>query len=296
MFGAKIAAGARSLVLVKLRAYWQLIKSLQTGLLLLTGVAGYMSGHPVSPGGVTLWMLLGSLFLVVGGSTVLNMVIDRDIDARMARTAHRPLPAGTVAVPEGLALGLGMSLLGVLWGLWLRPLYGVVISAGLFFDVVIYTLWLKRRTTWSIVWGGVAGGMPVLAGRVLVTGRVDVTGLLLALAVLLWIPTHMLTFGIKYAGDYAAADVPVFANRYSVRVTRWLIGLSTFGAVIVMLWAVYRIGVNLALLWVARGLGGLLLGFTVAAVLHTTPRLNYILYKLASLYMLASMLVLIAGA
>ena len=295
MFESQIVLATRPLVRVKLYAYWQLLKSLQTGLLLITGVAGYMSGRPVSPtwGGVL--ALLCSLFFAIGGSTVLNMVIDRDIDGRMQRTARRPLPAGMIKAQEGLVLGLGMSLLGVFWALHLAPLYSAVVFAGLFFDVVVYTLWLKRRTVWSIVWGGIAGGMPILAGRVLATGRVDVTGLLLALAVLLWIPTHMLTFGIKYAKDYASAGVPVFANRYSVRATRWVIGVSTLGAVVVMLWCVYRIGVAPVLLWTARGLGGVLIAFTLVAVHYTTPRLNYMLYKLPSLYMLASMILLIVG-
>ena len=149
---------------------------------------------------------------------------------------------------------------------------------------------------WSILWGGLAGGMPVLAGRALATGRVDVTGMLLALAVLFWIPTHILTFSIKYAGDYAHAGVPVFPNRYGARVTRWFVAISTGVAAMVMLWAVYRIGVAPALLWVARGLGGLLLSFTLASAVHSVPKLNSILYKLASLYMLGSMLLLIAGA
>lgn len=296
MPGPATAAGTRVSPHVKLRAYWQVLKSLQTGLLLVTGVAGYMSARPPSPVWNAVLALLGSLFLTVGGSTVLNMVVDRDIDAKMARTAHRPLPAGTMSPWEALLLGLGMSLAGTFWAARLSPLYGIVVFSGLFIDVVVYTMWLKRQTAWSIVWGGIAGGMPVLAGRVLATGRVDVTGLLLALAVLLWIPTHMLTFGIKYAQDYARAGVPVFANRYSVRVTRWIIGVSTLAATVVMLWCVYRIGVNPTLLWTARGLGGLLMAFTLVAVHYATPRLNFLLYKFASLYMLASMVLLIVGA
>ncbi|MGC9400275.1 MAG: protoheme IX farnesyltransferase [Anaerolineae bacterium] len=280
---------------IKLRAYWTLIKDLQTGLLVITGLAGYMSGRPDATWRGILG-LLGSLFLAVGGSTVLNMVIDRDIDAQMGRTCGRPLPVGTVTAGEGLVLGLSMVLLGTLWAGAKAPLYGAVIFVGLSFDVVVYTLWLKRRSPWAILWGGIAGGMPILAGRALALGYIDATGLLLALAVLLWIPTHIMTFSIKYADDYRAADVPVFPNHYGVRATRWVIALSTVGATVVMLWAVYRIGLSPGLLWTARGLGGLLGGFTLVSLLHPTPRLNYILYKLASLYMLGSMIVLIAGA
>ncbi|MBN2392574.1 MAG: UbiA family prenyltransferase [Anaerolineae bacterium] len=296
MYDFETATTTRALALPKLRAYWTLLKSAQTGLLLVTGLAGYISGHPHTATWLDILALLGSLFLAVGGSTVLNMVIDRDIDAQMQRTARRPLPSGMVGAEEGTLIGLGMAFLGVLWAMHIAFLFGVLIFAGLFFDVVIYTWWLKRRTPWSILWGGLAGGMPVLAGRALATGRVDVTGVLLALAVLLWIPTHILTFSIKYAGDYAHAGVPVFPNRYGTRVTRWIIAVSTCAAVVVMLWAVYRIGVAPALLWIARGLGGILVGFTLVSTIHNAPKLNYILFKLASLYMLGSMLLLIAGA
>jgi protoheme IX farnesyltransferase len=280
----------------RLTAYWPLIKDLQTGLLLVTGLAGYMSGRPVAPTWTTLLGLLGSLFLTVGGSTVLNMVIDRDIDAKMARTCQRPIPSCTISVAEGLALGLGMVLVGALWAVMLSPIYATVVLAGVGFDVLVYTCWLKRRTPWSIVWGGIAGGMPVLAGRVLATGAVDGVGLWLALAVLLWIPTHIMTFSIKYARDYAAAGVPVFPNHVGVRITRAIIGISTGGAVTAMLWAMYVLDLNVTLMWIARGLGGALAGFTLLATLHPTEKRNFWLYKLASLYMLGSMVVLIAGA
>ena len=152
------------------------------------------------------------------------MVYDRDIDAIMKRTCQRPLPAGLVTVKEALLLGFVLSTLGVGWAWALSPLYGLVVFAGFFCDVLIYTVWLKRRTPWSIVWGGIAGGMPVLAGRALGMGQLDLIGLLLSLAVLLWIPTHIMTFSIKHADDYRRARVPVFPNVYGERFTRLLLG------------------------------------------------------------------------
>jgi protoheme IX farnesyltransferase len=137
---------------------------------------------------------------------------DRDIDARMPRTQKRPTSRGEVSGGEALRLGLALSVLGVGWAVWMGALYGVVVFAGLFFDVVVYSMWLKRRTCWSIVWGGISGAMPILAGRVLAVGQVDMVGLLLAGAVLFWIPTHTLTFSMKFARDYAAAGVPTFPS------------------------------------------------------------------------------------
>ena len=278
----------------KLRATWTLIKSLQTGLLLVTGLAGYASARPNT--GWHIWLAMAaSLFLAISGSTVLNMIVDQDIDAVMKRTAKRPLPAGLVETSEAFAIGLAMATLGINLAFVLHPLFGSIIFMGLFFDVAVYSMWLKRRTPWSIVWGGISGGMPVLAGRVLGVGQIDGIGLLLALGVLLWIPTHMLTFGIKYADDYTRSGVPVFPNVYGERVTRFIIAVSTAGAVIVMLSAMWQLALATGAMYAAIGLGAMLLIFTVASVLHRSPRLNFVLYKLASLYMLGSMLLVMAG-
>lgn len=293
---SSLESATKVLITIKLRAYLCLVKYLQTGLLVITGLAGYMSARPNNPTWQKIVGLLGSMFMTVGGSTVVNMVIDRDIDGIMQRTAKRPMPTGVVKSGEGFILGITMIAVGTLWALQLSFPYAVVILAGIFFDVIIYTHWLKRRTPWAIVWGGIAGGMPILAGRTLAVGTPDGIGFLLALAVLFWIPTHILTFSIKYAHDYANANVPVFPNFYGVKITRWIIGASTSGATLVMLGTVYLVGVNSTLLWIARGLGGMLFGFTVASLLHPTPKLNFILYKLASVYMLGSMVLLIAGA
>ncbi len=165
-----------------IRRYAPLFKSLQTGLLVLTGLAGYMSCRCPYTNMTAVLSVAGSLFLAISGSTILNMWYDRDIDARMLRTAQRPIPSGQVSPGGALRLGLLLSAVGVAWAVAMDPLYGVVVFAGIFFDVVIYTIWLKRRTPWSIVWGGLAGGMPVLAGRALGTGQIEWIGVALALA------------------------------------------------------------------------------------------------------------------
>ena len=154
--------------------------------------------------------MIGSLFLAISGSTVLNMAYDRDIDSVMKRTCWRPLPSGQVSVREAVLLGSILSALGVGWALALAPLYGAVVFAGLFFDAVVYTAWLKRRTPYAILIGGLAGGMPVLAGRVLAIGYIDAVGVMLALGVLLWIPTHIMTFSMRHFDDYRAAGIPTF--------------------------------------------------------------------------------------
>jgi heme o synthase len=276
----------------KVRQYWRLIKSLQTGLLLLTGLAGYMSARCPFTSWQMLLALAGSLFLAISGSTVLNMWYDRDIDARMQRTQQRPIPSGQVSPQEALRLGLILAVAGTGWAVAIDPLYGLVVFAGLFFDVVVYTIWLKRRTPWAIVWGGISGGMPVLAGRALGTGQIEWIGLALSLAVLFWIPTHILTFNIRYRDDYDRAGVPTFPSLYGEPATRALIALSSVIAAVMMGVAAYGIGLTIGYLRLMVVLSGGLFLLAGSSLLRPSERVNFGLFKYASLYMLGAMLLL----
>ncbi|NLF66765.1 MAG: protoheme IX farnesyltransferase [Chloroflexi bacterium] len=272
------------------RRYWPLIKSLQTGLLLLTGLAAYMSTRCPVSNWQTLVALTGTLFLAISGSTVLNMWYDRDIDARMQRTAGRPIPSGAVRPAEALRLGLLLAVAGVGGAVALDPLYGVVVFAGLFFDVVVYTVWLKRRTPWAILWGGVSGGMPALAGRALGTGTIEWVGVALALAVLFWIPTHIMTFSMRYFEDYRRAGVPTFPARYGFRATRMTIAISSLLAALMMGVAAYGVGLTVGCLRLMVVLSGGLLLLAVHSLMRPSESLNFGLFKYASLYMLSAML------
>jgi heme o synthase len=280
----------------KLRLYWPLIKSLQTGLLLATGLAGYMSARcPVMHWYDFLGMGV-SLSLAIAGSTILNMWYDRDIDAAMNRTRSRPLAERRIPPAEALRLGLLLSALGVGMAMALSLLYGLIVFSGLFFDVVVYTVLLKRRTCWSIVWGGISGGIPILAGRAFGLGHIDGIGILLSLAVLFWIPTHILTFAMRYFDDYQAAKIPTFPSTYGVQTTRTVIAISSIlaalsigvaGVLIGMQWGFIRLLVVLS--------GGLLL-LAIASIFRPTERINFGLFKYASIYMLSAMILLSIGA
>lgn len=280
----------------RFRAYWPLVKSLQTGLLLLTGFAGYVSARcPV----MTFWttaQLLGSMFLAIAGSTILNMVFDRDIDARMDRTCNRPIPNGRVGVSAAARLGLSMGAIGILWSFSIDALYGAVILAGLLIDVVIYTIWLKRRSAWSIVWGGIAGGMPILAGRVLAIGSIDWVGITLSLAVLLWIPTHIMTFNIRYKKDYEKAGIPTFPKVYGDQFSNTAVVLSSVAAAISMSVSAYGLGVTWGYLRVLIVLSAGLLFLAVSCLMRPSVRANFSLFKYASVYMLSSMVLVVAEA
>ncbi len=275
--------------------YWKLIKSLQTGLLLLTGLTGYMSSRCPFTNWQTILAVAGTLFLTISGSTVLNMWYDRDIDARMDRTHWRPLPSGEIEPGEALKLGLFLSGLGLIWAFSLAPLYGLVIFSGLFFDVVIYTIWLKRRTCWSIIWGGISGGMPILAGRILGIGTFDWIGIALSLAILLWIPTHMMTFSMRYYNDYKIAGVPTFPSRYCFQTTRITIAVSSILAALFMGVAAYGIGIDFGFLRIFAVLSFGLFSLAVISLVKKSEKANFGLFKYASLYMLSAMFLMIFG-
>lgn len=276
----------------KLRLYWSLIKSLQTGLLLMTGVTGYLSAHAGFDTREFI-QLAASMFLAISGSTILNMWWDRDIDAMMKRTHMRPTPTGETTAGEALKLGVLVSSIGVGWALSLDLRYGSVIFAGWFFDVIVYTVWLKRRTCWAIVWGGIAGAMPVLAGRVLATGSLDAIGILLAASILFWIPTHTLTFSLKFSEDYQAAGVPTFPSTYGTRFTRLTIGISSIAAGLAMSTASIWIGSAEGIQALVIFLSAVLLFVAATAMFRPSDRWNLRLYKYASVYMLCTMLLLI---
>lgn len=275
----------------KIRLYIPLIKTLQTGLLLATGVAGYLSSQ-TSVQISTLIAMSISLFLAIGGSTVMNMWYDHDIDSKMKRTHKRPAASGELSGREVFIVGMFISILGMAWAFALTPFYGLIVFAGWFFDVVVYTLWLKRITCWSIVWGGISGAMPILAGRVLATGHIDLIGILLAASILFWIPTHTLTFSIKYREDYSAAGVPTFPSTYGDAVAHAVIAISTILAAVSIGWAGVLIGLSAGYLRLLAVLtvGLLLLAFATFRV-HS-EHANFGLFRYASVYMLSAMIIL----
>jgi heme o synthase len=280
----------RSVVLMaKLNTYWRLTKSPQTALLLLTGIAGYMSARCPVVAWQTLMALVGSLYLAIAGSTVLNMVYDRDIDRRMQRTCRRPLPAGLVSVREAVILGFVMVTVGLAVAFALSPLFGLVVAVGAFIDVVVYTIWLKRRTPWAIVWGGIAGGMPILAGRTLGLGAYDWVGMMLCVSVLMWIPIHIMTFNIRHQEDYRQAGIPTFPSHYGIRTTGIAIALSSVLAAAAMTTALIGMGMAWGYLRVLIVLGLGLVLLAAASVARPSDRSNFGLFKYASVFMLSAM-------
>ncbi|KUF08777.1 heme o synthase [Pseudoponticoccus marisrubri] len=163
------------------------------------------------------------LFIAVGGgaSGALNMWYDADIDAKMRRTARRPIPAGKVTGEEALAIGLTLSAFSVIFlGLATNWLAAALLAFTIFFYVIIYTMWLKRLTPQNIVIGGAAGAFPPMIGWAAATGDISTASVLMFCLTFLWTPPHFWALALFVRMDYDNATVPMLTVTHGRRATR----------------------------------------------------------------------------
>jgi protoheme IX farnesyltransferase len=188
--------------------YIELTKPKVQSLLLLTTITTmYVAGDP-SPLLVALTCLGG--YLSAGGAGAINHYFDRDIDARMARTANRPVPSGRISPNAALRFGCTLATLSLLeLSLAVNPLAAALSFSGFLGYVFIYTIWLKRRTPQNIVIGGAAGAIPPLVGWAAVTGSVSATAVLLFFIVFFWTPPHFWALSLLMKGEYEKVGVPM---------------------------------------------------------------------------------------
>jgi heme o synthase len=189
--------------------YIELMKPRVMSLVVFTALVGLVLApvpmHPVIAFTALLCIAVGA-----GAAGALNMWYDADIDARMARTAARPIPAGRLARGEALAFGLTLAGFSVVvLGLLVNVFAALLLAVTIGFYVGIYTVWLKRLTPQNIVIGGAAGALPPVIGWAAATGSVAIEPLLLFLIVFLWTPPHFWALSLYRADDYARAGVPM---------------------------------------------------------------------------------------
>ncbi|MEU8529121.1 MULTISPECIES: heme o synthase [Streptomyces] len=194
----------------RVKAFVALTKPRIIELLLITTVPVMFLAEQGVP---NMWLVLATCtggYLSAGGANALNMYIDRDIDALMDRTSQRPLVTGVLTPREGLIFGLTLAVVSTLWfGLLVNWLSAALSLGALLFYVVIYTMILKRRTAQNIVWGGIAGCLPVLIGWSAVTNSMSWAAVILFLVIFFWTPPHYWPLSMKVKDDYARAGVPM---------------------------------------------------------------------------------------
>ena len=186
-----------------------LLKPRVMSLVIFTGLAGIVAApghlHPL-----TAFTALLCIAVAAGASGCLNMAYDSDIDGLMTRTATRPIPMGYVAREDALAFGWTLSVAAVAtMGLFVNFLAAGLLAFTVFFYVVVYTLWLKRRTPQNIVIGGLSGALPPAIGWASVTGDLSLAPLLLVAIIFMWTPPHFWALSLWRSQDYARAGVPM---------------------------------------------------------------------------------------
>ena len=289
--------------------FGELIKARQTILLLYTGVLAYLItafSLVIEINWFNLLHLSISLYFAVSGATVLNMFIDKDIDAIMERTKDRPLPSGKVTASTVLAIGTILTVAGIVLAfVTLNLITAVLIFFGFFFDVVVYSILLKRRTKWSIIFGGIAGGLPAWAGRTAILGSLsgvgffglDWIGLLFLIFILAWIPVHILTIALipKNFKGYKDAKIPMWPVVSSEKQTMRVIAIGAFLSSVALYEAARLLGAN----WVIRIIWGVLclivLGLVIKNLIKPSNKLTFLIFKIASLMMIMGFLLVLLG-
>jgi protoheme IX farnesyltransferase len=214
-------SGGRAERLARAGDYLALTRPAVLALVLFTAPPAMVLGHGGWPGaGALLGVILGAA-LVGAGCSALNAWYERDLDARMARTHQRPLPAGRLEARQALAFGLALSAAGLLvlerTGGWLPAALG---AATLAHYMLVYTIWLKPRTPSSVVVGGVAGAAAPLIADAAVDGRLGPWGLALFAIVLVWQPPHVWSIHLYRRSEYAAAGFPILPETAGPAATR----------------------------------------------------------------------------
>jgi len=206
--------------------YVDLTKPKVQSLLLLTTVATMLVAGSPSVSLVLLTCLGG--YLSAGGAGAVNHWFDRDIDAQMARTANRPVPAGRISPNAALAFGILLAALSFIQlSLTVNTLSASLALCGFLGYVLVYTVWLKRSTPQNIVIGGAAGAVPPLVGWTAVTGHLDPTSLYLFAIVFYWTPPHFWALSLLMKDEYARVGVPMMPVVHGERETRRQIVLYT---------------------------------------------------------------------
>lgn len=179
-------------------------------LLLVTTVpAIFLAANGVPDLAVTVWSLFGGT-LAAGGANAFNMVIEADTDRLMKRTANRPISNGQISKQNGLIFSFLVSIISLaIFYIFTTPLATLLTALAIVFYVLGYTILLKSNTSQNIVWGGIAGCMPVLIGQAAVSNSLSLTSLLFFLVVFFWTPPHFWALAVRYKSDYQAAGIPM---------------------------------------------------------------------------------------
>jgi protoheme IX farnesyltransferase len=225
---------------IKISPYIALMKLRVVELLLVTTLpALFLASKGVPPLGLTIATLIGGT-LAAGASNAFNMIIEVDSDRLMERTSKRPIVSGAISETQAFVCASALTIISlVIFSIFTTLLATILTAAAIVFYVFGYTIGLKRRTSQNIVWGGIAGCMPVLIGWAAVTNSLSLTAWLFFLVIFFWTPPHFWALAIKYKDDYEAASIPmlpVIAARTIVVKNMWFYTVAMIASSIALIY------------------------------------------------------------
>jgi heme o synthase len=283
-------------VLQSLRNYWELIKPKIVLLLVFTGLAAMLVAYKEADKAVSALQLavgFAAIFLGSAGAEVLTNYHDRDIDAVMVRTRNRPIPSGRISGRNALIFGFVASALSVVLAYWFNWLAAFFMLFGLIDNVVVYSLWLKRRSWLNIILGGVSGGMPVLVGYAAVAGTISWLAVFMSAMVIVWIPTHIWSLAIKLKGDYQQAKVPMLPVIVNERLATICIAFTSALLAIFSFVVVFVATVSLFYIVIAAIAGAIMLGYSIKLTIDRSEKTAWTLFKISSPYLTVIFTVLV---
>ena len=228
-------------------------------------------------------IIVGSI--ASAGSSALNHYYDRDMDSKMKRTSNRPIPSGRIVDSRVLVYGLGASIFSVIYAaLIINYLCAFFVALGIFFYVIIYTMWLKRLNSSNIVIGGFAGSAASMAGWSAATGSIDILGFLIGFLVFVWTPSHFWCLAMKLRDDYAEANVPMLPVLIGMERTSKYILANT---IILLPYSLllYAFGMGIVYTIIAAITGGLMLAYHYKLTKTPTSDFAWKAYKVTAPYL-----------
>ena len=257
-------------------------------LLVITAVTSMFAASKLVGPDLDYWGLLHIIIagaLASAGSSALNHYYDRDIDPLMKRTSTRPIPSGRMKPNSVLIYGLAVSVISVVYGaLTLNYISAFFIALGIFFYVIIYTVWLKRLNSSNIVIGGFAGSAASMAGWSAATGSMDILGFLIGFLVFVWTPSHFWCLAMKMKDEYTEAKVPMLPVLIGMQKTSTYILVNTLILLPYSL-MLYAFGMGLVYTGIAAAAGGLMLVYHYKLTKLPTSEFAWKAYKVTAPYL-----------
>jgi protoheme IX farnesyltransferase len=269
------------------RDFWRLLKPNVMSLVVFSAATGLFIApghlHPVLIAVAILCIAAGA-----GAAAAINNSYDADVDRLMARTRLRPTATGRIAPADALAFGITLAIFSVMMmGLAINWLAAALLAGTIAFYILVYTLWLKRRTAQNIVIGGAAGALPPMIGWAAVTGDVGLPAVLLFLIVFMWTPPHFWALALYRTQDYARVGIPMLPVVAGEETTRRHVVAYTFVLVAITLlpWAMGYAGPLYGL--AALSLGGAFLGLTLKLWRDRSKRTATRTFRFSIIYLFA---------